>query len=221
MAAPFGTETSLSPEVKERAERLLEAQGYRELAIAHLFALAVCQAPTLATKQLLAERTAEELEHFEVLASIFEEIGRGDLLEKVRSRVALLPLATTWIESAVAHLLVDRVGKFHLREGAASAFAPYAESIRRILADEELHDAMSAANVREVCGKDPANIVVAQAAVLRWLRVSLQSFGDDLLRTDAVREYVVDLAPALAACGLKLPTRAALELDLPEGVLEP
>jgi ring-1,2-phenylacetyl-CoA epoxidase subunit PaaA len=213
--------------------RLLERQGYRELAAAHVFAAGLRFAPTLDDKMLLAEQITEELEHFEAASDLYSELEAGDLLEKVEGRLAELPSPGSWMETAVVQFLFDRAGKFQLREYRDCSWRPYSEIVGKILAEEEEHGAVGEAVLKDLCGANPLATTLAQECFDRWLRISLLSFGRPGTPGDRravelglkarpsaeiMRDYLADLEPTMAACGLRFPSREALGLEVPVDV---
>lgn len=228
--------TSLDGEWKLIVAQLLETQGCGELATAQVFGASLRFAPSLDDKVLLADQAREKLEHFEALAALYEDMGAGDLLSAVEPRAADVPVPASWLEVVVFQFLFDRAGKFQIQECRSSSCAPYAEVVRRILADEEFHGAAGEAILRDLCQADhpdPALRPLAQTHLERWLRASLLSFGGSdspndrravelglkaRPAADVLREYLRDLQPALEACALRFPSRERLGLDLPDDV---
>lgn len=224
----------LDGEWKAIVVQLLESQGYRELAAAQVFGASLRFAPSLDDKMLLADQLREELEHFEAVAALYEDVRAGDLLSAVEKRAADVPVPGSWLEVAVCQFLFDRAGKFQIQEYRSSSYAPYAEIVRKILADEESHGAAGEAALRDLCQADhpdPASRALAQEHFERWLRTSLLSFGrpgtpNDQRAVelglkarpaaDVIRDYLRDLQPAMEACGLSFPSRERLGLDLPD-----
>jgi 1,2-phenylacetyl-CoA epoxidase catalytic subunit len=130
-----------------------------------------------------------------------------------------LPTVTSWLELAVAQLLFDRAGRFQISEYVDSSFAPYRALAREIVDEERGHEDAGARHLLALCAT-PAERAVAQAAVARWLPVSLESFGRaggdgnafalaaGLKRRDSAevtRDFLADVAPVLAAAGLEAP----------------
>lgn len=228
--------TSLDGEWKMIMAQLLETQGFGELATAQVFGASLRFAPSLDDKVLLADQVREKLEHFEALAALYEDMRAGDLLSAVEQRAADVPVPASWLEVVVCQFLLDRAGKFQIQECRSSSCAPYAEVVRRILADEEFHGAAGEAILRDLCQADhpdPALRPLAQTHFERWLRASLLSFGGPdspndrravelglkaRPAADVIREYLRDLQPAMEACALRFPSRERLGLDLPDDV---
>ncbi len=206
---------------------LLELLGMRELVTAQTLGGGIRYAETLSAKQVLAEHAAQELLHFEVIAAAYEELGAGDLFAKVGKRAAHVIAPMSWPETVVAQLLHDRPGRLVLRR-TEERLASWLPKAHALLIDEEGHDGVALAMLRECC-ESPIGRHAAQAHVPGWLRVTLRplcerGFGrcwqeDDTL-AEVVREYLGELLPVFARCGLTLPTRVELQLDLPPGALE-
>lgn len=194
---------------------LLERQGYRELAAAHLLSSGVALAPVLDEKQMLARHCLDELEHFEVVAAALEAEGGGDLLAKVSPRVAELPRPETWLEMVVVGLLFDRAVYYQLRAYAAAPDQRVAEVAVRVIADEQEHIAAGQAALRELGKREHDFAKRLAAAVDRWLPASLACFDDETppacpvgphvsveARRVAERTYRESLAEILEAQGV-------------------
>jgi 1,2-phenylacetyl-CoA epoxidase catalytic subunit len=233
MAPPFGSETrALSDDERARLAHLLEGQGFRELAAAYLFTGALPLAPTLDDKMLLAEQVSEELAHFEAASHVYAEAGFGDLLGAVRERSQALPAPTSWPEVVLAQFLFDRAGYVQLREHAAASYAPYADMVRKIMEEEEHHQAACEAALRELHASHPDGLAPYQPHVETWLRLTLASFDRPATFVEGralsslggrdsatvLADYLASVAADLRAVGLALPSRDALALDLPEGL---
>jgi 1,2-phenylacetyl-CoA epoxidase catalytic subunit len=209
--------------------RLLESQGYRELVAVDILASAIRLAPSLDDKALLLQQAREELEHFEALGGLYEELGAGDLFEVVRHRLAAIPEPSSWLEAVVVESLFCRAGRFHLREQQSPAYPPYADIVKRILAEEEEHLTAADGVLRDLCRDDPGNLRAAQGHLERWLRPSVLSFCHPevaigrrmpeiaLQARDSqavIRDYLRDVRRLVADCGLRMPGVADLGLDL-------
>jgi hypothetical protein len=206
---------------------IFELLGVRELVTAQTLGSGIRYAETLSAKQVLAEHAAQELLHFEVIAAAYEEMGAGDLFAKVGKRAAHAIAPMSWPETVVAQLLHDRPGRLVLRR-TEERLASWLPKAHALLIDEEGHDGVALAMLRECCeGSIGRN--AAQAHVLGWLRVTLRPFcehglgrcwQEDETLAEVVREYLGELLPVFARCGLTLPTRVELQLELPPGALE-
>jgi 1,2-phenylacetyl-CoA epoxidase catalytic subunit len=226
--------------VDERTEILasqVESLGFRALATAHAFASAMPLAPALAVKKALVQYVWEELQRFETASDLYVEIKPGeDLHEAVRPRLAEIRPPGTWLEVAVVQFLYDRAGVVQLRELASSSEARVAKLAGRILEGERMHKIMGGEGgsaLRNMLLSDPDAAPRAQDYFDRWLSESLRSFGRPgsprskraielgLRQRDSaevIRDYLAELVPVMRACGLRLPSRAQIGLDLPADI---
>ena len=215
----------------------VESLGLRALSTAHAFAAAMPLAPALAVKKALVEYVWEELRRFESASDLYVELRPGaDLHEAVHKRLAEVSPPESWLEMAVIQFLFDHAGVVQLRELAASGDPRVARLAGRILEGERMHAIMGGEGgnaLRNMLVADPDVAQRAQVYFDRWLGRSLRSFGRPgttrsaravelgLRQRDSaevIREYLDDLLPIVTACGLRFPSRASLELDLPEGL---
>jgi 1,2-phenylacetyl-CoA epoxidase catalytic subunit len=203
---------------------LLENLGFRELCAAELYAAGVRWAETLDDKQVLSRHGLDELEHFERVATIYEELTSTSLLARVQPRARSVPSPASWVETAVAGLLFDRANVFQLRAYEACADPILSEMAPRLLLEEQDHLAAGAAALIELCKNRRHVVPEAQFYLDRWLPLCLATFDDSLPRRDrcrdaphvdprrtleAITRYVTSLAPTLDACGLKMPPHNA------------
>jgi len=215
----------------EMVRVLIRTQGWREILAADLFADALKHVPTPDGKRSIVEHIREELEHYQLCERLYASLG-GNLWQDVQARLARhsWPRIESWPELAVFQFLNDRAGRFQLREYRNCSFAPYAEIIARILEDEEGHVGFGESVVREVCAAGEAERRQAQDLVDRWLPYCLQVFGRPGTEgnryavkaglkardsSEVMRDYVLDLKPTMAACGLRFPPpeRLGAEFD--------
>jgi 1,2-phenylacetyl-CoA epoxidase catalytic subunit len=131
-----------------------------------------------------------------------------------------LPTVTTWLELAMAQFLFDRAGRWQLSEYVDSSFVPYGALARAIVEEERGHEDTGASLVVALCTAPDADRAAAQAALERWLPVSLESFGRPegegnafaiaagLKKRDSAhvaRDFLADVEPSIAAAGLTAP----------------
>ena len=216
---------------------LVESLGVRALGTANAFAAAIRLAPTLAIKKALVEYVWEELRRFESASDLYVELAPGaDLHAAVRERLEEVPAPESWLEVTVVQWLYDRAGAVQLRELAESSDPRVARLAARILEGERMHAFLGGEGgiaLRNLLLGDPDRQPAAQRYVDRWLAQSLRSFGRPgtprsrravelgLRRRDSadvVRDYVAELEPIMQACGLRLPSRESLGLELPPGL---
>jgi len=224
----------------ERTDILMsqvESLGLRALATAHSFAAAIRLAPALAVKKALVEYVWEELRRFESASDLYMELEPGaDLHAAVQGRLAEVPAPDSWLEVTVVQFLYDRAGAVQLRELAESSEPRVAKLAARILEGERMHAFLGGEGgnaLRNMLLGDPDRAADAQRYFNRWLAQSLRSFGrPDTPRsrraielglrrrdsTEVVRDYLAELEPIVRACGLHLPSREIMGLELPPGL---
>ena len=216
---------------------LVESVGVRALGTAHSFAAAIRLAPNLASKKALVEYVWEELRRFESASDLYVELAPGaDLHAAVHERLAEVPVPESWLEVTVVQFHYDRAGVLQLREIAESSDARVAKLAGKILEGERMHAFLGGEGgiaLRNMLLGDPDRAPAAQTFFDRWLARSLRSFGRPgtprsrraielgLRRRDSaevVRDYVAELDPTVKACGLRLPSRENMGLELPPGL---
>ena len=215
----------------------LRSLGCRELLTAHLLGGGLHLAPTVDDKVVLGEETVRRLERFEVLASLHESIGDGDLLRAVGKGLSDLPsLPHTWGELVIARFLLSSAACVQLSSGSFDADTGLRDVIDRMLAEERENGVIAEATLRDLFRNRGGRPIAAQANLERWLRVARLLFEEPVLssgrragaggldsddRAGIARVYLSRVAPALSACGLRLPiddTRA-IGTPLPPGAL--
>jgi ring-1,2-phenylacetyl-CoA epoxidase subunit PaaA len=234
MTSPKTIETKeeMTPEYKAMVKQLLESQGYREVMAANMFGHAMKFIPTLEHKQMVAHQIEEELEHFEEVAKLYEQVTNDDLLQAIQDKLDRVPLSESWSELAMAQFLYDRAGEFHLREYKTCSYAPYSRIVTKILEEEEGHEGFGEKVVREL-SKEATNLVCLQELFEKWLTVALLSFGRPAtegnsfaiaagLKTrdsgEVMQDYLNDLKPTMKACGLHFPEREKIGIEMPADI---
>jgi 1,2-phenylacetyl-CoA epoxidase catalytic subunit len=105
-------------------------------------------------------------------------------------------------EAAVAQLLLDRSGRIDLM-ALCAAYPRYAEPLRRIMVQEEKHESMSVAMLRECMAASEGALSAAQGHVAKWLPRAIASLGESVGLMTAIEA----LRPTIEACGLVVPAR--------------
>lgn len=234
MTSPKTIETreEMTPEYRAMVQQLLESQGYREVMAANMFGHAMKYIPALNHKQLVAHQIEEELEHFEVVAGLYEQVTGEDLLAAIQDKLERVPFSESWTELAMAQFLYDRAGEFHLREYKTCSYAPYSRIVTKILEEEEGHEGFGEKVVHELA-KDPQNQAKLQNLFEKWLTVALLSFGRPGtdgnrfaiaagLKTrdsgEVMQDFINDIKPTMVACGLKFPERDKIGIEMPDDI---
>jgi 1,2-phenylacetyl-CoA epoxidase catalytic subunit len=162
---------------------MLRAQAHREAAAAGLFERGRALAPTAADARRLEAQAAEERRHLAAAGGAWSALTgepAAALVTWAEAHAATHPLPepTSWLELSIAQLLFDRAGYHQLREYADSAWQPHRELVGPILAEEAEHQRDGADEVLATMARaTDEERAAAQAAFVRWLRVSLLSFG--------------------------------------------
>jgi 1,2-phenylacetyl-CoA epoxidase catalytic subunit len=223
--------STCEPRYRETCIQMMRSQAYRELAAAHLFGHGLQFCPDLQALRFISGHIQEETEHYGAVAKIYRE-HLGESIEPwVHARLAEkpIPMAESYLELAVAQWLYDRGGFWQLREYVESSWAPYREIVGQIVSQEEGHqdhgEAIAVPLIR--AEKDRA---LAQALFDKWLRLGLLCLGRPhsegnryalsvgLKKRDSaecLKDYVADIAPAVAEAGLAFPPRESLGVELP------
>ncbi len=222
------------PRYRDTCVQMMRSQAYRELAAAQLFGHGLQYCPDLLSLRFISGHIQEETEHYGAVAKIYRE-HVGDSLEPwVHARLAEkpIPMASSYLELAVAQWLYDRGGFWQLREYTESSWKPYRDIIQRIVSQEEGHQdyGQSIAVPLLRAEKDRAR---AQALFDKWLRLGLLCLGRPnsegnryaiavgLKKRDSgecLKDYVADIAPAAAEAGLRFPPRDSLGVELPADI---
>ncbi|HWX24823.1 MAG TPA: Phenylacetic acid catabolic protein, partial [Vicinamibacteria bacterium] len=163
---------------------------------------------------------------------MYREFTAAEVEPKVKARLAgkPVPFAESWIELAMAQFLYDRGGYWQLKEYEECSFPPYRGVVQKIVKEEAGHQNLGEKIVVELCesGRHEGE---KQGLFEKWLRIGLLSFGrpetdsnrfaiaHGLKKRDSgecMRDFVRDIAPAVAAGGLRFPPPDSLKLELPK-----
>jgi 1,2-phenylacetyl-CoA epoxidase catalytic subunit len=159
--------------------RMLENQGFRELACAEILSAGVRHAPSIDEKQVFARHALEELEHFETVSAVYEDLTNGNLFEVVRERVGKVPDPGSWAELVIAALLFDRANFHQLRVHRAANDPVIARMAERLLRDEPDHLAASEAALAEVARSTPMLLGQVRYHLATWLSIAQRAFDSD------------------------------------------
>jgi 1,2-phenylacetyl-CoA epoxidase catalytic subunit len=188
----------------DRLRRILENQAYRELISAHVFAMGVPLAPTIDDKQMLANHAREELHHFEVVSTCYEDLGGQRLFETVSPRTHDAPVPRSWLETAVAGYLFDRAVAVQLAAYKKLGDSRLEKLVDEILEHEHEHQAAAESALLDECRSNPASVKAAGSHVAYWFRVAVDVL-DDSEPSAVLDEYRSSIQATLRACGLSAP----------------
>lgn len=226
--------TVLSPaeatgEYRDMLIRLMTRQLYAETATAEVFGRSIGVAPTWREKRLAAEFALEETQHSQMLCDLLADLG-----EDPEAIIAQRPPAASfwsmelddWLHIAVFNFTVDRAGSQQIMEYRQSSYAPWAEKMGIVLADEEGHYENGVDNLREFAKQRLGEF---QQVFNQMLPVTLKrAFGrphgadnDFCLRTGLKRasteqvmnRYLQEMRSYMEPAGLKFPPIALFEAE--------
>jgi 1,2-phenylacetyl-CoA epoxidase catalytic subunit len=166
---------------------MLENQGFRELACAEILSAGVRYAPSIDDKQIFARHALEELEHFEAVAAVYEDLVGTNLLDVVRERVEKVPHPGSWAELVIAALLFDRANFHQLRVLRAANDPLIARIAERLMRDEPDHLAASEAALAEVGRSTPSLLGQVRYHLATWLSIAQRAFDRDDAAADCSR----------------------------------
>jgi 1,2-phenylacetyl-CoA epoxidase catalytic subunit len=209
--------------------RLMTRQLYAETATAEVFGRSIGAAPTWPEKHLAAEFALEEAQHSQILCNLLTELG-----EDPEAIIAQRPAAAqfwsidldNWLHIAVFNFTVDRAGSHQIMEYRESSYAPWANSMDVVLADEEEHYDNGVENLKAFA-KDPGRLAEFQAVFNGLLPVTLKrAFGrpsgadnDFCLEhglkrhstEQVINRYLTEMKGFMAGTGLRFPPLAAFD----------
>ncbi|MGF1608418.1 MAG: Phenylacetic acid catabolic protein [Kiloniellales bacterium] len=214
---------------REMLIRLMTRQLYAETATAEVFGRSIGAAPTWPEKHLAAEFALEEAQHSQILCNLLTELG-----EDPEAIIAQRPAAAqfwsidldNWLHIAVFNFTVDRAGSHQIMEYRSSSYAPWANSMDVVLADEEEHYDNGVENLRQFA-KDPKRLAEFQQVFNGLLPVTLKrAFGrpsgadnDFCLEQglkrhsteQVINRYLEEMKGFMAGTGLRFPPLSAFD----------
>ena len=218
----------LDEEAQGLLKKIVEGQAYRQLMLANIRGHGIRYLPELDDKIRMADALAASLNQFRDVVRLYSDLGHGDVISAVRSKMERVPYPGSRMELAVCLFLCERV-RFHAvqvyTDSISKDFAAIART-RLALGDPgEMPDDPAFV---EFCAEE-TNRPHAQQMFNRWLAVVLLSLGrpgsprDERaveigLRSrrvgEIVRDYLDSLQPFMQRCGLSMPDAATLGVDL-------
>ncbi len=228
----YSTRADMPARYVATLDQMMKSQAYRELAAAQMFGHGLKFVPELKWLKFMTWHIREEMEHYEVVARMYEDFAGESVEPWVYARLGEKPLefAESWFELAMAQFLYDRGGFWQLQEYESATFAPYRETIRKIIAEERGHQSLGERIVVDLAATGGYDDV-KQALFEKWFRYGMLSFGRPggegnayaigvgLKKRDSgevMRDFVEDVRGAVRACGLRWPDPATLGLAVPE-----
>jgi 1,2-phenylacetyl-CoA epoxidase catalytic subunit len=230
----FSTRSELDDRYYQALLQMMQSQAYRELAGAQMFGYGLQFVPELRWLKFMTWHIREEMEHYEDIVRMYAATTGESVEPIVNERLRTRPFlfAQSWYELAMAQFLYTRSGYWQLRDYEECSFHPYQKVIKKIIKDEQGHQALGERIVVELTrsrGFDD----VKQPIFERWLREGLLSFGRPgsdsaryaievgLRRRDpaaVMQDFLDDIKPAVKACGLEFPSLDSIAIVAPETI---
>jgi len=232
----YDDKNQLEPRYYQTLVQMMQSQAYRELAAAQMFGYGLQFVPELRWLKFMTWHIREEMEHYEDVCRMYQELTGESVEPVVQERLRHKPIAfaESWYELAMAQFLYDRGGFWQLLEYEDCSFLPYRKVIHKIIKEEHGHQSLGERIVVELTrtGKFDEG---KQRAFDKWLHQGLLSFGRPA--TDGARyaiavgikkrdpgpvmqDFIDDIKPAVKACGLRFPAMEAIGIVAPAGGLD-
>jgi hypothetical protein len=219
----------LDEEARALLRRILESQGFRQLAAIDILGHSLKFFPDLDSKLELARELEESLVLYRQVQGLHRELGWQGLEEAVRGRVERIPYPSSRLELALCRRLCTMAERAAMRAYVESNCAPFAAIARAYLAGEQSSASRELERFAEYCG-DASHRPHAQQVLGRWTAVALRALGRPHTHADAralalglrsqscaqvAREFLAELDPLIRRFGLERPDFGALSLELP------
>jgi 1,2-phenylacetyl-CoA epoxidase catalytic subunit len=214
--------------------KMMQGQAYREMAAAQLFGYGLSLVPDLRHLEYFVSQIRDETEHYRDVARMYAEFAGESIEPAVYARLATrpIPFVQSFYELAMAQFLYDRGGYWQLREYEESSYLPYRRLVQGIIEDERGHQLQGEQLVVELTRTGDYERD-KQAHFETWLKQGLLSFGRPntegakyavrvgLRRRDpalVMQDYLNEVKPTAAACGLVVPPLSSLGIDAPSNI---
>ena len=209
--------------------QMLVGQAYREYAAAQLFGHGISVVPSLHALKSMTRHLQEEIQHYEMVATMYQTLVDQSIDPLVYARLAQQPIdfAQDWFELAMAQFLYDRGGYWQLQEYEDCSFVPYRKVVAEIVGDEAEHQALGESLVVELCLRKEYQ-AEKQSIFNKWLRYGLLSFGRPnsvgadyavkmrLRKRDphfVMQDFITDIKPVMKRAGLLFPSLKSIGIE--------
>ncbi len=210
-------------------EQMMKSQAYRELAAARLFGFGLQFVEEGRWLKFMVWHIREESDHYFAVADMYQRFTGESVEPWVNQRLSTnpIPSVSSWFELAMAQFLYDRGGFWQLQEYENCSYPAYREVIGKIIDEERGHQSLGERIVVELCETGKFDDI-KQPIFEQWLRQGLFSFGRPetegnryaisvgLKKRDSravMADFLKDIAPAVLACGLRVPDLQTLGVD--------
>ena len=171
-------------EYRESALKFIEMHANSEIMGALPEREWIARAPSLRRKMSLTAKVQDEVGHGHMLYRVAEDLGKSreamisDLINgKTKFHNVFHYPTYTWGDVAVIGYLIDGAALVTQKALLESSYAPYVRVLRRICAEESLHQRHGEDLVLELCGGTPEQRRLFQDAVNRWWDPIMAFFG--------------------------------------------
>ena len=171
-------------EYRESALRFIEMHANSEIMGALPEREWIGRAPSLRRKMSLTAKVQDEVGHGHMLYRVAEDLGKSrdsmiaDLIAgKTKFHNVFHYPTFTWGDVAVIGYLIDGAALVTQKALLESSYAPYVRVLKRICAEESLHQRHGEDLVLELCSGTPEQRQMFQEAVDRWWEPIMQFFG--------------------------------------------
>ena len=157
---------------------------------ADCFEPSILRAPTPEAKMRMAKTVMEEYGHHLRFRDLLDELGL-DWREFSADKDHLTTFDTPiedWADQVVFLALVDRAAAHQFRQFVRSPYAPFRKACQDTLNEEYGHVGFGMDGVKDML-ETPEGRAAVEAAVPKWLKVGLASFGSDRSRTNDRYRY--------------------------------
>lgn len=214
--------------------KMMQGQAYREMAAVQLFGYGLSLVPDLRLVEHFVYQIREETEHYKDVARMYLDFTGDSIEPAVHARLATrpIPFVQTFYELAMAQFLYDRGGFWQLSDYTESSYLPYRRLVQKVIGEERGHQLLGEQFVIELTRTGDYEHQ-KQSDFERWLRQGLLSFGRPntegakyairvgLRKRDpaiVMQDYLNDIKPVAAVCGLVVPPLSSLGIEAPDTV---
>jgi ring-1,2-phenylacetyl-CoA epoxidase subunit PaaA len=171
-------------EYRESALKFIEMHANSEIMGALPEREWIARAPSLRRKMSLTAKVQDEVGHGHMLYRVAEDLGKSrdamisDLIHgRTKFHNVFHYPADTWGDVAVIGYLIDGAALVTQKALLESSYAPYVRVLKRICAEESLHQRHGEDLVLELCSGTPEQRALFQDAVNRWWEPIMAFFG--------------------------------------------
>jgi hypothetical protein len=212
----------MNEEARQLLRRIVESLAWHQLAAINMLGHCLKLVVEIDAKLRVATELDLALRLFREVRDLYAGLGWSDLESAVRERLDRIPYPTSRLEFGVAYYVTGLAEQVAMRAYADSSAREFAAIARSYVEASEARPEPS--RFQEFCA-EPANRVIAQQHLNRWVEIALTSFGRPGTSGDrralqlglrsqgsaALREEFLErLRPFRESCGLGLPELAAL-----------